>query len=104
MPRPQFLSGNQLHLLVTGAAYCPALIAAIDASRDELFLETYIFADDQTGSLIAQALARAAIRGVRVQLLIDGFGARDFAPRFRTLLQDAGVRVLVFLHSWVAST
>ena len=96
MPLPQFLSGNQLHLLVTGEAYFPALIAAIDASRDELFLETYIFADDQTGSLIAQALARAAIRGVRVQLLIDGFGARDFAPRFRALLQEAGVRVLVF--------
>jgi cardiolipin synthase len=61
-----------------------------------VFLETYIFADDQTGSLVADALARAGARGVAVHLLLDGFGARDFAPRFRRMLQQAGAEVLVF--------
>src|SRR5512135_2320445 len=69
---------------------------AIDAARNELFLETYIFADDETGSLVADALARAAARGVAVRLLLDGFGARDFAPRFRAALRSAGAEVLVF--------
>ncbi len=43
-----------------------------------------------------EALARAAARGVAVYLLIDGFGSRDFAPRFRQLLVNAGARVLVY--------
>jgi cardiolipin synthase len=91
-----FTSGNRLTLLRNGEQYFPALVAAIDAAKAEVFLETYIFADDETGSLIADALARAAARGVATQLLIDGFGARDFAPRFRDMLLAAGAELLVF--------
>jgi cardiolipin synthase A/B len=91
----QTVGGNRLTLLRNGEQYFPALVRAIDAAALEVFLETYIFADDETGSLVAAALARAAERGVAVHLLIDGFGARDFAPRFRAMLSRAGARVLV---------
>jgi cardiolipin synthase len=93
---PEYIGGNRLTLLRNGEQYFPALVAAIDAAADEVFLETYIFADDQTGSLVADALARAAARGVSVHLLLDGFGARDLAPRFRAILAQAGAEVLVF--------
>ncbi|MEX0638769.1 MAG: phospholipase D-like domain-containing protein, partial [Burkholderiales bacterium] len=92
----RYIDGNRLTLLCNGGQYFPALVEAIDGARVEVFLETYIFADDETGSLVADALARAAGRGVAVHLLIDGFGARDFAPRFRGMLAEAGVRVLVY--------
>ncbi len=91
-----YVGGNRLTLLKNGEQYFPALVQAIDAARLEVFLETYIFANDETGSLICDALARAASRGVATHLLIDGFGARDFAKRFRRTLRDAGARVLVF--------
>ena len=61
-----------------------------------MFLQTYIFADDRAGSLVADALARAASRGVATHLLIDGFGAQHFAPRFREMLSAANAEVLVF--------
>ncbi|MSQ63853.1 MAG: cardiolipin synthase ClsB [Betaproteobacteria bacterium] len=93
---PEYSGGNRLTLLKNGEQYFPALAAAIDAARAEVFLETYIFADDETGSLIAHALARAAARGVATHLLIDGYGARDFAPRFRDMLLTAGAELLVF--------
>jgi cardiolipin synthase len=93
---PEYVAGNRLTLLRNGEQYFPALVEAIDAARHEVFLETYIFADDQTGSLLADALARAAARGPAVRLLLDGFGARDFAPRFRDMLARAGVELLVF--------
>lgn len=94
-----YLEGNRLTLLRNGEQYFPALIEAIDAAKEEIFIEAYIFADDQTGSLIADALARAAARGVQTHLLIDGFGAHDFAPRFREALGRAGAEVLVFRPS-----
>jgi cardiolipin synthase len=92
----QYASGNRLSLLRNGEQYFPALVAAIDAAQCEIFLESYIYADDETGSLVTDSLARAAARGVRVRLLIDGFGARDFAPRFRSMLRSAGAQVLTF--------
>ena len=92
----RYVAGNRLTLLKNGTQYFPALVEAIDAARREVFVETYIFADDKTGSLVAAALARAAARGVDVHLLLDGFGARDFAPQLRDLLERAGVQVLVF--------
>jgi cardiolipin synthase len=91
-----YTSDNRLTLLRNGEQYFPALVAALDSARTEIFLETYIFADDETGSLVADALARAAARGVATRLLIDGFGARDFAPRFRDMLARAGAELLVF--------
>jgi cardiolipin synthase len=92
----QFVGGNSLTLLRNGQAYFPALVAALDAAEREIYLETYIYHDDETGSLITDALARAAARGVRVHLLIDGFGARDFPQRFRDILSDSGASLLTF--------
>jgi cardiolipin synthase A/B len=92
----EYTGGNRLTLLKNGEQFFPQLTAAIDAAQAEVFLETYIFADDETGSLIADALARAAARGVATHLLIDGYGARDFAPRFRDMLMTAGAELLVF--------
>lgn len=92
----RFVGGNRLTLLRNGAQYFPALLAAIDGAAEEVFLETYIFHDDETGSLVTDALARAAARGARVHLLIDGFGARDFPERFRAILAEAGATLLVF--------
>lgn len=92
----QYVDGNRLTLLCNGEQYFPALVEAIDRASAEVFLEAYIFADDETGSLVADALARAASRGVAVHLHIDGFGGHDFAPRFGDMLREAGAQVLVF--------
>ncbi|HEX5091414.1 MAG TPA: cardiolipin synthase ClsB [Burkholderiales bacterium] len=92
----RYVGGNRLSLLRNGDQYFPALVAAIDAAREEIRLETYIYAGDETGSLITDALARAAARGVRAYVLIDGFGSLEFPERFRAILAGAGVRLHVF--------
>ncbi len=93
---PDYVGGNRLALLKNGEQYFPALVAAIDAARTEAFLETYIFCDDETGTLVCEALVRAAARGVAAHVLIDGFGAKDLAQRFRDAFTRAGVELLVF--------
>jgi cardiolipin synthase len=74
----RFVPGNRVVLLRDGAQYFPALVAAIEDAQREIWLESYIFADDPAGRLIAAALSRAAIRGVHVRLLIDGWGAKIY--------------------------
>ncbi|MES2236341.1 MAG: cardiolipin synthase ClsB [Pseudomonadota bacterium] len=93
---PEFLSDNALQLLATGVEYFPALITAIDSAAHEVHLETYIFANDETGQRVAAALARAARRGAAVRILVDGFGARDFATGLGAALITDGVELLVY--------
>ncbi|MDD5757881.1 MAG: cardiolipin synthase ClsB [Desulfobulbaceae bacterium] len=92
----QFLDGNKLSLLSNGAAFFPALLQAIDAAQVVIFLETYIFANDETGRTVAVALIRAAERGVAVHLLVDGFGSKDMSRRVQQKLLAANVRLLVY--------
>lgn len=92
----EFLPGNRLVLLESGAEYFPALIAAIDAAQCEVFLETYIYADDPSGRQVTTALAAAARRGAAVRALVDGFGAREFAAGLGRELTAAGGEIEVY--------
>lgn len=69
-----FTGDNDIRLLYCGADFFPALIAAFDAAVSEIFLETYIFALDDTGNDIRGALDRAAQRGVAVFVITDWLG------------------------------
>lgn len=92
----EFSGGNKLQLLVNGSAYFPALVQAVDAAEREIYLETYIFADDETGRHVAAALSRAAERGVSVHVLVDGFGSKGLVEQARRLLAAANIEVLIF--------
>lgn len=91
-----FLGGNRLQLLHSGADYFPALIAAIDNALHEVHFESYIFSDDTTGHRVGAALGRAARRGVAVRVLVDGFGAREFASGLGAELATHGVEVMTY--------
>ena len=92
----EFLPGNRLTLLNSGDEYFPALLAALEAAKTEIYLESYIFAADEIGHEIAGALCRAARRGVQVNATVDGFGARNFATDFLPMLTGAGVRAMFY--------
>jgi cardiolipin synthase A/B len=94
--KADFLSGNRITLLETGIEYFPALLAAIDGATIEIHLETYIYADDDTGRAVSAALMRAARRGVTVRVMVDGFGARDFPATQGAELLAAGAEVQVY--------
>ena len=88
--------GHDLQLLQGSGEYFPALIGAIDAASSEVRLETYILDFTDTGADVAQALIRAAQRGLRVMLVADGFGTGplppEWAERFTRLLPLAWQR------------
>lgn len=90
------IPNNQIALLQNGEAYFPAMEAALDRAMHEIYLESYIFENDNTGRRIVEALRRAAFRGVKTHMLIDGFGSNRFPKTMIDYLEAAGVMVLKF--------
>ncbi|OZI20946.1 cardiolipin synthase B [Bordetella genomosp. 9] len=98
-PKPLRLhwsDGNAIRLLENGAEFFPALCDAIDAARTTVHLETYIFTLDRTARRVLDALARACARGVKVRVVIDGFGSWEWVDEVRRRLIDAGAQCRIF--------
>lgn len=87
---------NQLMLLKNGAAFFPQLCADIEAAQHSIYLETYIFAADETGRMVAEALKSAAARGVVVRVMLDGFGSAELPSPWLDELRAAKVEVQWF--------
>jgi cardiolipin synthase len=97
MRQINFIPHNEVTLLESGVAFFPALLAAIDAATYEVYFETYIFADDDTGRAVEAALIRAARRGVKVRVIIDWYGTGNAqAKRLRAAFVGAGAQCRVF--------
>ena len=94
--RSAFIPGNQVTLLHNGDAYFSAIETAFDRARHEIYLATYIYQDDATGQRVADALQRAVLRGVKVHVLIDGYGSRDLPRSMLDRLRMGGVEILIF--------
>lgn len=88
--------GHQVRLLRGGAEYFAALEQAFEAAQQEIRLETYIFELDASGRRIAEALERAALRGVRVFLAMDGFGTPSWPQEWAERFDKAGVQWRIF--------
>ena len=92
MAHIRFFQHQQVRLLQGAVELFAAVIAEIDASRYEVRLETYIFNFDRQGERLAQALVRAAQRGVAVYLVVDGVGTPTMPPAWVRGFSAAGVR------------
>jgi cardiolipin synthase len=93
----QLQSGHQVHLLQGGLEFFAALIADIDLSTHEVRFETYIFNTRGEGERVAQALERAAGRGVLVYLVMDGVGTPVIPDEWVSRFDAAGVKWQIFL-------
>jgi cardiolipin synthase len=96
MSSTHIVDGQTLTLLHNGKEYFPRLLIAIDNAIHSVYLETYIYATDETGTLVAEALQRAVKRGVRTHLLIDGYGSAHLPASWMNELRASGVHVLKF--------
>ncbi len=102
VPQPVFLGGHRLRLLRGGDQLFPAMLEAIGAAREEIWLASYIFSNDASATAIATALAHAAQRGVQVRVVVDGFGCHHSHDTLVATMAEAGVALAVFrpLERW----
>jgi cardiolipin synthase A/B len=85
------VTGNRLEWLDDYDRMIARLVADIDAAKHQVHILVYIFADDETGRLVIDALLRAVRRGVTVRVLIDALGSRRWMKRTLRLLRGGGV-------------
>src|SRR6218665_2331082 len=76
-----FAADHRVRLLQGTGELFPALIEAMDAALSDIQFETYIFDFTDSGASVAQALMRAAARGVRTRLVVHCVGTTPLAPR-----------------------
>ncbi len=100
-PAAAAVMGNKLKLLTGGGRErLDAVLDLIGGARHSLRLLYYIFKDDGSGHRIRDALIAASKRGVKVSMLVDGFGCQDVTPAFFQPLLDAGCRFCRFEPRW----
>lgn len=92
-----------------GDEYFDALIENIEAAKDSVNLETYIYVDDALGQRVSEALCRAAKRKVSVRALVDGVGSPTWNSRWCKEFFESGAKFrtyhrLPWLSFWQSRT
>jgi len=94
--RLRWTEGNFLRLLENGEEFFPRVFEAIDRAGSEILIETFILEQDEVGQELGRRLCAAARRGVRVVLVLDGYGTSELAEGFVQGLVESGVAVRWF--------
>lgn len=86
-------NGNHFRLLIDGGQFYPAMLDTIDAARDHIFMELYLFESGAVASRFIDGLIAARVRGVDVYLLLDDYGAKKLLKEDRQKMVQNGIRV-----------
>ncbi len=95
-PHPTFppvvVGDGTVQLYSYGRDLYDAMLAAIDAAQESIYLETFIWKDDAVGQAFKEHLARKAAAGVAVYVIFDRFANlvvpaafKEFPPAIQTL-------------------
>jgi cardiolipin synthase len=86
------LGENRLKLYSYGRSLYDDMLTAIDSAQESIYLETYIWKDDQAGWEFKKHLTKKAEEGVDVYIIFDHFGNlivprefKSFHPRIHVL-------------------
>ena len=82
MNRTEDLEKNwtKIEVLATGDLYFSELVNVFRNAQQHIQVEVYIFNIDSITRVLLDELVRARARGVRVQILVDGFGSYQSIP------------------------
>ena len=88
--------GNRIDVLRNGDAIFPALLDTIDDAEHTIDFLTFVYWRGNVGTEFAHRLASRARAGVRVRVLLDGWGSRPIDRELVALMERDGVLVRWF--------
>ena len=95
-PRFPWREGNQFELLVDGGVFFPRMLDAIAQAQHSVMLEMYLVSSGRVFDQFKQVLLAAAGRGVRVRILLDGFGAKMLNAADKQALRAPNIEMATF--------
>jgi cardiolipin synthase len=87
---------NRVAVFFEGAEAFGSMVEAVEAAREEVLAESYIWKDDATGRMMLDALGRAAARGVAVRALADAWGSSSTRRAYWQEMRRRGIEVRIF--------
>ncbi|MFM9435934.1 cardiolipin synthase A/B [Janthinobacterium sp. CG_23.3] len=90
------VKGNQVTLLFDGPQTMAEMLKAINAAKNNINLETYIFDQDALGLKFADALIEKQRAGVTVNIIYDSVGTLGVPQTFFERMRAAGIRLVAF--------
>ncbi len=87
---------NRIKLVKGGQPYFSLLKELINKATNSIYLQFYIFLDDETGIEVVDTLKAASQRGVSVFLHIDGYASQGLHKRCIKDMKEAGIKVKKF--------
>jgi cardiolipin synthase len=88
--------GNDVTILRNGDEIFPAMLDAIAGARHTIDFLTFVYWTGDIGTRFADALSERARAGVRVRVLLDGWGCHPIDRPLVEEMEDAGVQVRWF--------
>lgn len=90
--------GNAMQLMAGSDAAITGMVADIDGAVDHVHLVFYIWLDDGNGTRMAEAVMRAAARGVACRVMVDDIGSRQFTKtKLWRQMAEAGAQTRIAL-------
>jgi len=90
------IDDQKIRLVHGGKEYFDLLLQLINGATASIYLQTYIFDEDETGIEVGNALKAASQRKVQVFLLVDGYASSKLSKEFILELTSAGVYFRMF--------
>lgn len=87
---------EKIELVHSGEEFFIRLVDIISKSQTEIHFQTYIFDNDATGKMIADALKAAASRHVKIYVLLDGYGSAALSDAFINDLSQQDINIRFF--------
>lgn len=86
-------TGNRFHLIAVNEVFFQRMLEAIEGACEYVLLEMYLVESGDLTDKFVAALSTAARRGLKVCVVLDGFGSLGLATADRARLTGAGVEL-----------
>jgi cardiolipin synthase A/B len=86
-----FTYANHVQLIRGGEEFFQMVNSKIDEAEISIYLQFYIFDEDETGRSVAHSLIAAAKRNVSVYVLLDRYASNNISSDFIQELKEAGI-------------
>jgi cardiolipin synthase len=91
-----FRYNNHLELLQSGNSFFEKLTELIKNATSEIHLQLYIFEPDETGKIITDLLIKAAKKGIKIYVVLDAYGSKNFNKIWQKNLTDVGIEIYFY--------